>query len=162
MPTARKAVTTCHDCPYRPDRPRSLPQHNRFFKLVDALYLHYPEDHWFRPRNRDHLRYWLTMLAGECDVVATVRMTGRRADSKQFCRVLREIVGRFKTLDHVFIEADADCVVVKETRSLRFPPQRGAMSQARFNALCGRVEEIIAAEYGLAADDLLSWTERAA
>lgn len=52
-------------CPYcGGDKPRSLPQHRRFFGLIAAVYGQWPELHDFQPDSPEHLRAWLLVKAG--------------------------------------------------------------------------------------------------
>lgn len=57
----------CPECGYSPKKnakPRSVPQHRRFFALIKAAMYHWPESHGFKPTSEDHLRKWLTAKAG--------------------------------------------------------------------------------------------------
>ena len=47
---------------------RSLKHHKRLFGLIRAAFDLWPEGHEFQPETEDHLRAWLTIKAGHCEV----------------------------------------------------------------------------------------------
>jgi hypothetical protein len=45
-------------------KPRSVPQHRRYFALIRAAHSHWPENHRFQPTSDEHMRKWLQARAG--------------------------------------------------------------------------------------------------
>jgi hypothetical protein len=46
------------------DKARSLAQHKRFFGLMTALYVHWPDSEKFKPDSMEHLRAYVLCKAG--------------------------------------------------------------------------------------------------
>ena len=151
----RQPSARCEACGQPLATPRSLPQHNRFFALCDKAYLHWPDDHVFRPRNRDHMRYFLTMKSGRFRVMKSVRVTNRSVDPDKLALLFRAVFQPIKEVDNIFVDVDGDHIVVLKTDSIKFPPQRGAMSQKEFNQLCNDAAEVIFAETGIDPEQLM-------
>lgn len=56
-------------------KPRSVPQHRRYFALIRAAHSHWLESHRFQPTSAEHLRRWLQAKAGY-HVIRTVDTAG--------------------------------------------------------------------------------------
>ena len=52
-------------------KPRSLDQMRRFFAVLRAMYAHWPESAGFQPHSEEHLRKWVTCMAGHREVIKT-------------------------------------------------------------------------------------------
>lgn len=52
------------------DKPRSTPQHRRFFGLMKALYHHWPENQQFQPDSEEHLRAFLLVKSGHRKIMS--------------------------------------------------------------------------------------------
>lgn len=52
-------------CPHcgRSSDSRSSPQHRRFFKLIEAAFYYWPDNHDFQPHDKEHLRAYLLVEA---------------------------------------------------------------------------------------------------
>lgn len=130
-------------------KPRSVPQHRRYFALIRAAMMHWPEAHRFRPASEEHLRKWLQARAGYRDVrmVDTAGMTAAQA------------VGAIAALihragEHHFVHAKGDCFYVITSKSIAFDelPHQAAC------ALFDHVAEVIEAETGIRCDDMIRTT----
>lgn len=133
---------------------RSAPQFRRYHKLIDAAFLHWPERHNFRPKSRDHLRYWLTVEAGKFDVAKNIRVHSVDAIALQ---ALLEGVLRTSDDERLFIDIDGDLITVRRAHSIKFK----SMPQNEFAKLCDEVEAVISAE-GMDPQQLLKETASAA
>jgi hypothetical protein len=62
-------------------KPRSVPQHRRYFAMIKATFSHWPEDHRFKPATEEHLRKWLQAKAGYANIktIETQHMTTQQA-----------------------------------------------------------------------------------
>jgi hypothetical protein len=49
-------------------KPRSVPQHRRYFALIRAAHSHWPETHRFQPMSEEHLRKWLQAKSGYANI----------------------------------------------------------------------------------------------
>lgn len=144
----------CPQCGCVFEKARSRPQHNRFMALADACFNHWPESHQFRPRNVDHLRYWLTMQAGRFDVVRHVRVHSVEPEALQ--ALLTSIMAASEDA-RLFIDLDGDLITVRKAHSIKFR----SMPQREFAQLCDDVEAVISAE-GMDPQQLLRETASAA
>lgn len=152
---------TAHFCPgcgldLTPERRgRSTPQHRRFFAIIKAAYLHWPPSAEFRPRNADHLRYYLEMRADHCTVTTTARI--RSADPEKVYQLVRAFLKHSED-ERLFADLDGDLLVQKRTKSISYE----AMDSRDFSRLKDDVCDIIKAETGMDAELLLRETEKAA
>jgi hypothetical protein len=83
-PKAKTVRVMCPCCetqfdPYKSGKPRSYDQHKRFFALVRAAFMHWPEDHQTQFADETECRKWLTMKAGWRDLVLRMPMRGSYA-----------------------------------------------------------------------------------
>ena len=144
----------CPNCGCILEKPRSRPQHNRFHALADACFTHWPDHAEFRPRNVDHLRYWLTMQAGRFDVVKHIRV--HSVDPTALHAVLTAVMAQSDDA-RLFIDLDGDLITVRKAHSIKFK----SMPQNEFAKLCDEVEAVIASE-GMDPQQLLRETASAA
>lgn len=146
-------------CDFEPPKasgkPRSHPQLKRFFAVLKQAYLHWPDSHDFRPRNREHLRYWLEKEAGHFEVVKTV-VCKKADDPKRLAAVLTAVLAT-STDDALFIEVEGLSVVVKRAISISY----ATLAHMPACALFGQIDDILKS-IGLDPDALLREEARAA
>lgn len=149
----------CHECGavQRDDKAlsrRSAPQHRRQFKIFAALHEHWPKSHLFQPRNSEHLRYWLEVQAGHCDVIYTKQIKSVPADK---LAALLTAVLSFSKDKSLFVEVDADQLVVMQARSISYSelPHREACR------LFDAIGDVISAETGIDPEQLLKEADAA-
>jgi len=139
----------------KPAKKRSSPQHRRQMKVFDVTFDHWPRSHEFQPKNPEHLRYWLEVKAGHFDVVYTKQIRSVPAD--KLAGLLTAVLLLSKD-SRLFVEADADQLVVMAARSIKYSelPQREA------SMLFDAIGDVISAEIGLEPEQLLKEHEKAA
>jgi hypothetical protein len=140
-----------------PKTDRSTPQHRRFFAIIKAAYLHWP-DHAtgdFHPRSEDHLRYWLEMRADHYTVTTTARI--RTADPEKVYQLVRAFMKHSED-ERLFLDLDGNLLVSKRTKSICYDE----LDSREFSRLKDAVCDIIKEETGMDAEKLLRETERAA
>ena len=147
----------CPECGavLEPKKARSTRQHNRQFAIFEATFFHWPETHVFRPKSKDHLRYWLVVQAGKFDVIKTVRV--RMVDPDELAALLTAVLRTSKD-DTLFVEADADLIVVKRAHSIAFDKLTHSDACDLFDAIA----EVIKVETGVEAERMLKEMEAAA
>jgi hypothetical protein len=142
-----------HSCPHCGvilEKPRSRNQHNRLFALATAAYNHWPEAHEFRPKNVDHMRYWLTVQARRFDVVMNLRVLSVEPIALQ---ALLNGVLKQSNDNTLFIDIDGDLVTVRRVHSIKTTGP-DAMPQREFSILCDEIDSVLRAE-GFDPDQLL-------
>ena len=134
---------------------RSTPQHRRQMALFAAAFHHWPErEGLFRPKNKDHLRYWLETEAGHYDVVKTIRVES--VDPDKLAALLTAVL-RTSEDDKMFVEANDDYVVVTRTKSIAYEK----LEHPEACRLFDQVAEVLYA-HDIDADQLLKEAEKAA
>lgn len=136
-------------------KPRSTPQHRRFFGLCTAAFDQWPETHAFRPKNPEHLRAWLEVQAQHFQAVKTIRCND--GDVKRLTAVLTAVLRTCED-DKVFVEADGQCVIVKRALSIAYDK----LPHLQACRLFDDVADVIRVETGIEPDQLLSDRRRAA
>lgn len=134
-------------------KPRSVDQHRRFFALVKAAFDHWPESAAFRPDSAEHLRAYLTVKAGR-RIVNTYYVS---ADASEFARLIPVIVA-------TMLRKHAWAWNVGDSELRVCVPESIAFDQMGHNEFCALnddVAQVIEAESGLRADDLLKASEAA-
>lgn len=135
----------CASCPALVKQ-RSVEQHRRLFALVKAAFMHWPEDHWFRPNDAEHLRKWLLVQAGHCDV--TTIHIGPYAVSDALDIVFRS----FKAAnEHPFTDIRGSVITLRVARSTAFDKLSHKEACKVYDDLGSVIEE----EMGMSADRLL-------
>lgn len=140
-----------------PKTDRSTPQHRRFFAIIKAAYLHWP-DHAtgdFRPKSEDHLRYYLEMRADHYTVTTTARI--KKVEPEMAYQLVRAFLKHSED-ERLFLELDGNLLIEKRTKSICYD----AMDSREFSRLKDTVCDIIKEETGMDAEQLLRETERAA
>lgn len=149
-------MSTCPHCGCdtavpKTGKPRSVPAHRRYFALIRAAKMHWPEAHRFQPASEDHLRKWLQAKAGYRDVqtIDTDNMTPAQA--------VAAVAAVLSTADvHHFVHADQSRLYVITSRSIAFD----ALPHREACALFEAVAEVIESETGVRCDDMISTTPR--
>lgn len=121
-------------------KPRSVPQHRRYFGMIRAAFSHWPEDHRFQPITEERLRKWLQAKAGWSVVksVPVAEMTKEQAVIAIAAEIMRA--------DPIhFTSATVDTFYIIESKSIDFDtlPHRDACG------LFDAVQDVIEAETGL-------------
>jgi len=155
-------MTTSHTCPHcggifedAKAHKRSTPQHRRFMAICRAAYFSWPDTHEFRPISEQHLRYYLEMRAGNFSITKQARIES--TDPHKLYALMSAFMRHSE--DHtLFVELDGNLLIQKKVGSVSYE----AMGPTEFGRLKDAVCEIIEAEIGIAAEKLLSETERAA
>lgn len=155
-------MTTTHTCPHcggvfedAKAHKRSTPQHRRFMAICNAAFHNWPDAHEFRPRNVDHLRYWLEMRAGHFTVTTTARISS--SDPDKVYGLVRAFLKHSEDV-RLFIELDGNLLVEKRTKSIDY----ASLGSSEFSRLKDEVCLLIEEEIGIAAEKLLRETEKAA
>ena len=149
----------CHECGAlqleEPKHNRSTPQMRRFFAIIKAAFHNWNETHEFRPRSPDHLRYWLECKANHFTVTTTARIAS--SDPDKVYGLVRAFL-KHSTDERLFIELDGNLLIEKRTKSIDY----ASMTSSEFSRLKDDVCMLIEEEIGIAAEKLLSETEKAA
>lgn len=138
----------------KPNKPRSIDQHRRFFAIVRAVYQHWPDSHDVQFSTETECRKWLTMKAGAREVALRMPLVG----IKPTTAVLIATAAMKAAGAHaVAVEHKGELVVFKP-QSIRFD----RMGHQEFCKLNDDVQAVIESETNLRVDDLLKETEAAA
>lgn len=121
-------------------KPRSIPQHRRYFAMLKATFSHWPEDHRFQPATEEHLRKWLQAKAGYAVIksVETEHMTTQQA--------IAAISAELALADPIHFTSAADTLFyIIQSKSIDFDtlPHRDACG------LFDAVQDVIEAETDL-------------
>lgn len=150
------AMKHCPDCgcelkPAKGRKPRSVPQHRRYFALIRAAYYHWPEAHEFRPQSEEHLRKWLQAKVGHriVETVDTAGMSPEQASSAIASQVRK--AGPF-----AFHSAVGTRFYSVVSESIDFD----TLPHLKACALFDDIAELIEAETGQRCDDMITHTPR--
>lgn len=152
----------CHECGAvqmeEPKHNRSTPQLRRFYAIIRAAYLNWPEQppSGFRPQNEEHLRRWLEMRAGLFTVTKQARITS--TDPDKLYALMSEFFKHSKDTT-LFNELDGNLLIQKQVKSIAY---EAIKESAEFSRLKDAICEIIEIEVGVAAEKLLRESEKAA
>jgi hypothetical protein len=141
----------CHHCggdltPEKRGKPRSVPQHRRYFAMIRAAHSHWPESHRFKPINDDRLRKWLQAKAGYA-IVKTVDVSTMTRD-----QAVLAIAAELANADPVhFTSATVSAFYVIESKSIDFDTLPHLSACALFDAVADTIE----AETGLKVADIM-------
>lgn len=141
-------------------KPRSTPQHRRFFGLIKAAYHHWPETHDFKPESPEHLRAWLLIKAGHADATDVQIEWG---DDQPGLTKLAAL-----TIEMAIKAAGSYAFTRPHPKGgwIRvFKPQSISYAELGHNSACvlfDDVAQIITSEIGIDAETLLRETEQAA
>lgn len=136
------------------DKPRSLPQLKRFFAMIRAAFLHWPETSEQQFSSDEELRKYLTMRAGWRDVAARIPLVGVNLD------ITKMIVAQaFKAAGtHAWPVIHKSELVIWVPRSIAFH----SMGPKEFGQLSDAVATVIKDMTGLDIDQAMKETESAA
>lgn len=142
----------CKDCPNAGGN-RSLQDHRRLMGIIAAAYDQWPERRGlFQPLSSEHLRSWLICKAGPgWRKVSTFDITG-------FSDEQRAVMSSAVMGAHTHCGITGDVLYKIEPKSMKF----ANMNQAEFGKLRDAICEVIAAEIGVPAEQLLKEREKAA
>jgi hypothetical protein len=117
---------------------RSRPAHGMLFAVIEQAFQNWPESHpAFIPRNKEHLRYWLTKEAGDefYDVPLTIKPDEMPAE--RIAWLLQAVLYKSDS-ERMFVEVDENGdVVCKVTKSIAW----SKMGQDDFNKLSSAIYE---------------------
>ena len=150
-------MTDCPHCgceltPTSGGKPRSSEQLRRYFAMIKAAFMHWPEAHQHQFASSEELRAWLQMKAGAREIGAQIPMTGM---SKERAMLLAEAAIRGAG-SYAWPVIHGDTLVIFRPKSVSF----AKMAHSDFCKLSDDVAAVIEAETGIKVDDLLR--ERAA
>ena len=127
-------------------KPRSVPQHRRYFAMIRAAHSHWPESHRFKPISDDRLRKWLQAKAGYA-VVKTVDVSTMTRD-----QAVLAIAAELANADPVhFTSATVNAFYVIESKSIDFDTLPHLSACALFDAVADTIE----AETGLKVAEIM-------
>ncbi len=127
-------------------KPRSVPQHRRYFALVRAAHSHWPEQHRFQPTSDEHMRKWLQAKAGY-HRITTIDTEGMDATS-----AIIAVAAALKAADPIhFPSAVGSKFHIVESKSIDFDTLPHLEACALFDAVADTIE----AETGLKAADIM-------
>jgi hypothetical protein len=148
-------VTHCPECGFIFGGGRSLPDLRRFFALLRAAHMHWPEDHPLISSNEEQFRARLLLEAGHAHV-AKAEIPAGYAESEADRNYFRAAVdGAFRSADGKALYRelrvrDASLEIITP-RSISFR----ASQQREFNAVRDSVESIIELATGVPVEQLL-------
>lgn len=145
---------SCPECGAVLEKARSLADHRRFFGLLRAAYLNWPEGHPFQPSSEKHLRAWALVEANYCNVEFIPYPEECNEPSVQaLFRLAIEAThaAHAKARAFTFLRVSAGGVEVRWARSLSFK----TISQKEFAPIREAVEQILELALGCSADQLL-------
>lgn len=127
-------------------KPRSVPQHKRFFAMIRAAYSHWPEGHRFTPMSDDHLRKWLQAKAGH-HIVTTIDTNGMEKNDA----IVAIAAGLVAAKDHTFPFTADGKFYIFQSESIDFNTLPHLAACALFDAVADTIE----AETGLKVADIM-------
>lgn len=135
---------------------RSYPQLKRFMKLIAVAFEHWPEDHYFQPVCKEHLRAWLIVKSG-FKTAQTIRLRvyydhASRDDLEFMLHASMRAAGAWAITDMF-----GDHVIVQRPASMSYKTPHAVATQ-----ICQAVDEVIFAELGVTSETLLREAEKAA
>lgn len=147
-------------------KPRSAPDHRRFFALIRAAANHWPETHAFQPHGAtahakaEHLRKFLLIKSGHrerqelplefaADQPGLTRLVGV---------AIKAAMDRGGGYVEIATPADGGAVAIYSAASCDYR----TLSQSEFGPVRSAIEDLIAGALGVNADELLKQEERAA
>lgn len=129
-------------------KPRSVDQHRRFFSICKAAFLHWPDDHERQFADAEDARKWLTMKAGYRELAAQIPLRNVKPNMAiMLCEAAMRAAGA-----HAVAVAHKGNICIWTPRSIRFDK----MSHMEFCKLNDDVADVVKAEIGITADELLS------
>jgi hypothetical protein len=136
---------------------RSPADHRRFFGVIRAAFMHWPEQHDFQPEDPEHLRAWLLCRAGYKSVTE-IPFEDSWPDAMRELALLAAESALKAAKSHAFVRPHPGGLFVFAPKSLKFDE----IGQKEFGQIRESVEEVIKCETGREASELLRETTRAA
>lgn len=148
---------SCPHCGGSLESGRSSPDHRRFFALIQAAFHQWKENHEFQPDNSEHLRAWLIAKAGYREGTFVELPDGATDGTrKMFMASLESAIRAAGGLG--FVKPYRDGVAVVKPKSIAWHK----IGQREFGQIRDAVTDIIEAEIGVSADQLLRERDNAA
>ena len=156
-------MTACPHCGCKIDgktKPRSVPQLRRFFAVLRAMFLHWPENAQFSPESEEHLRKFILIRAGyrETTDIPVTFAEDQPGLTKLTALSIEAALKAAGAYAFIRPHPDGGLVRVFKAKSIAFDK----IGQAEFNALNDAVETAYAQETGLDPEQVLKQTEQAA
>lgn len=127
-------------------KPRSVPQHRRYYALVKAAHSHWPESHRFQPTSAEHLRKYLQAKAGY-HVIQTIDTAGMDAT-----QAIVAVAAALKAADQPSFQSVVGSKFhIVSSKSIDFDTLPHLAACALFDA----VADTIKSETGLDADAIM-------
>lgn len=146
----------CPACGHLLDKPRSVPQHRRYFAAIKAMFHHWPDGHDFTPDSPEHLRAWLQIKAGYREVhELDVDLDDAKAIA---AAAMIASVAMRQAGTYGFIRLHKGRLVLFLSKSIAFDK----LSHKAFCELDNAVADVFKAETGLDPEQVLQETEAAA
>lgn len=139
---------------------RSEPDHRRFFALLSAAYENWPEHNEFQPDNREHLRKYLICAAGYRESVDIALPYSEDEPSLAKLAAISMEAAIRAAGAYAFVRPDpaGGRVAVYRARSIAWD----TIGQREFAEVRSAVEDVIEAQIGVTAFELLKSKETAA
>jgi len=133
-------------------KPRSLDQHRRYFAVIRAAFVQWPERDNFSDKNE--FRKYLQIMAGAGDVVAEIPVAGLGKEIAKFIamQAIKAAGGYAVPLIR------GDNLRIVKPKSVAFDKMKHADFCRLSDDVCALIEE----KLGVSADDLIRETEAAA
>jgi hypothetical protein len=148
---------SCPHCGGSLESGRSSPDHRRFFALIQAAFHQWPHDAEFTPDNSEHLRAWLICKAGYREATFIDLPEGGTEGMQRL--FMLSIENAVKAADGLgFVVPYKNGVAVIKPKSIAW----SKLGQREFGQLRDAVTDIIEAEVGVSADQLLRERDNAA
>ena len=148
----------CPDCssPQPPKKPRSAPQHRRFFGMVGAAYKNWPSSHEMQPATSEVLRSWLIAKANFVDRTVVEPPEDIASPSPRLRKIAIltygiEMAAATQGHPHHWVRPHGEAVVVFVPKSVAFHE----MGHQEFGLLNDAVSLVLEEHIGLSGDKLL-------
>ncbi len=146
-------LTHCTECGAIFGKARSLPDHKRFFKVIDEAARNWPHDHPFQPtgltdrEKAEHLRAYLLV---ECGYVEATSICEANPELVPLQLAIASSASSRKG-DYAFVRIVGGWITVLRPKSINFR----TLSQRDFGPLREAVEGVIEVALGVSAQELL-------
>lgn len=122
--------------PPKKGKPRSVPQHRRYFAMVNAAHSHWPSAHRFKPATAEHLRHWLQAKSGYADIntIDTAGMTQAQSVAALAAAII-------KAHPFHFVWATEAKFHVAQSKSISFDELPHLAACALFDAVADVIEQ---------------------
>ena len=155
-----KCPHCCCDLDPVKGKPRSLDQLRRFFAVLRAMKMHWPETAEFQPKDETDLRKWALIKAGhrESQDIDAPFSELEPSVTRLFSIAVQQAMDWAGSYVFVRPHPDGGSIRVFRAKSIAFDK----LGQAEFNRLNDEVEAVYRAETGLDPSEVLKQQERAA